>query len=286
MSDSIPISSCKGTHDGGIRTWVVDRAIDVQMKRYLDGALVRLESEPVTKGPTVYLANHVSYWDGFLVRRVHQHLQRSGPLYSVMLHRELKRYPFLRWIGAAGITSGNVGSIRSLQRFLEARRTRPDLGLAVFPQGAIWPTSRFPLHFRRGWEFAANALGDPWIQPVAIHLEPGNRPKPTAFITLGSPWRHTSLSVGRQSHAERAVATLLNQSQTRLGLFGERAPDEWMGAGGWDLLRGPPDWTRAATPVQSALEALPGQTSCEMHHLQHRKPSNPPVDRNHVGPLT
>ncbi|MFP4624931.1 MAG: hypothetical protein ACLFRX_12175, partial [Gemmatimonadota bacterium] len=62
------------------------------MRRRLDGIHVRgLEGAAWIPGelPVLLLANHVSWWDGFLLREVHRSLRPDAPLHVVMSEAEL-----------------------------------------------------------------------------------------------------------------------------------------------------------------------------------------------------
>ena len=71
--------------------------------------------------PVVFVSNHTSWWDGFLLRQVQRKLAPDAHLYSVMLARELRTHPFLEWIGAVPVEPGSVAAVRSLLRFLTRR---------------------------------------------------------------------------------------------------------------------------------------------------------------------
>jgi len=117
--------------------------------------------------PLLICPNHVSWWDGFLIRAVHRRLRPTAPLYSIMLEHELKGRPFLRWLGGLGITPGSVGSLRDLLRTVKRlSANRPDAVFVLFPQGRIYPSHRRPLGFLPGVTAVAEALDAPaWALP-------------------------------------------------------------------------------------------------------------------------
>ncbi|MEZ4414491.1 MAG: lysophospholipid acyltransferase family protein [Gemmatimonadota bacterium] len=138
--------------------------------------------------PLLIVANHASWWDGFLVQRLARRLRPVAQLHTIMLERELRRAPFLRHTGALGLVPGSLASTRSLLKRLHAlRRASPELVVQVYPQGRIVPSRRRPLGFQRGVGAIARALVDPIILPVGLHLEPLNHPRPTAFVVCGPP---------------------------------------------------------------------------------------------------
>lgn len=176
--------------------------------------------------PLLLVANHVSWWDGFLLLELRHRLWPHRAQYTVMLESELARVPFLRRIGALGIVPGSTASVRSLLRWLGLRRRRDAaFALALFPQGRIWPTRRRPLGFARGVEAVAAALAPVTVLPVAVHLEPLTAPAPRAFVALGEPM-HAERAVPRGA-LERRVAELLDDLLDFLDRYGEAAPAVW-----------------------------------------------------------
>jgi len=170
-------------------------------------------------------ANHVSWWDGFLLREVHRRWASRLPLYTVMLAAERRRFPWFRWMGALGLEPGNPASLLKLFRFLYRERQRRPYWLAFFPQGQIRPSFARPLRFQSGVRLIVRAVHPGWIIPVAIHLEPLRYPAPTAFVVLGTP-----IDTADDPAAERleaATTALLNRLQTWLSEVGEEAVEAW-----------------------------------------------------------
>lgn len=159
------------------------------MKRRFSEIHVRLPSAQIFRDiPLVAVANHVSWWDGFLLLELHRLMRPGAQFYAVMLESELRQHPFLGRIGAIGIDpqspSAVLACIRELKRRVESH---PDAMIFFFPQGRILPSWRRPLGFRRGVEVFCEALQDVVVMPVAIHIEPLNTVAPHAFVSAGEP---------------------------------------------------------------------------------------------------
>lgn len=177
--------------------------------------------------PLLVCANHTSWWDGFLVRRLQRALRPGRPLYTVMLEQELGPRPFLRWLGALGITPGSLSSVRSALRFLSDQRARtPELMLSFFPQGRIWPSGRRPLGFQPGVRLFVEALAPVRILPLAMHLEPGTRAAPAAYLSAGALLDPEDVDVTGEA-LERHVTAELDAIAEFLNTHGERAPEAW-----------------------------------------------------------
>lgn len=180
--------------------------------------------------PVVVVANHVSWWDGFLVRDVHRAMAAGdASLHTVMLERELERRPLLRGLGAVGLEPGRPSSFRALLRGLDSvRATEAAPWLSFFPQGRIRPSWSRPLGFRPGVEAVLRRPGNAVVLPVGLHLEPLNDVRPAAFVSVGEPMLP---GADRSLPAlERAVEAELDRILGFIGVHGESAPAEWPAA--------------------------------------------------------
>lgn len=183
--------------------------------------------------PLLLCANHESWWDGFLLREVQRRLRPGAGFHAVMLDAELSRRPFLRPLGALGVTPGSTASVRRLFHTLTAlAHRRPDAVVAYFPQGRIRPGSPLPLDFRRGVGAAAEALSPCRIVPVGIRVVPGRTHRMDALLSVGEP---LAVPRGRRPSpavVERAVEEELEAISAFLARHEERAAERWPGPHG------------------------------------------------------
>jgi 1-acyl-sn-glycerol-3-phosphate acyltransferase len=174
--------------------------------------------------PLVIVANHTSWWDGFLLRDVHLALRGSAPMHTVMMASELRRQPFLHLLGAMPLQAGSSSSLlRCLRTLRTATRKQPDTSLLFFPQGRIWPSWRRPLGFQRGVELFLRSLAPCYVLPVGLHIEALNRVAPTAFVTLGRIRRFPEEPQDAAA-LERSVESLLDSLTSLLQTHGESLP--------------------------------------------------------------
>ncbi len=177
--------------------------------------------------PLVLVANHVSWWDGFLLRDVQRLVRPRAPLYTLMDADQLRAHPIFRWMGAVGVDAGSAGSVAQAFGTIRRRaRERRDTVISFFPQGKIWPSWRRPLGFARGVHVLLRRIGPTLVLPVGIHLEPLNRAAPTAFVSIGPPLDGTRKPPDVR-WMEAAVETELERIAAFLGRWGEAAPDRW-----------------------------------------------------------
>lgn len=183
--------------------------------------------------PILVVANHCSWWDGFLVRELHRRLRPRSPFLTVMLEEQLRRHPFLRLLGGIGLVPGSTASIRRVMRLLgQARDRDPGLLVLLFPQGRLWPAHRRPLDFRPGVRGVRRALGRSWVLPVGIHLAPGARPGQEAWISLGEPVPPEDPRGSDPVELEARVTAELDAVLDFLSRWGEEAAHRWPGEDG------------------------------------------------------
>lgn len=183
--------------------------------------------------PLLVASNHVSWWDAFTLRELHRALRPRAPLYTVMLESELRRFPFFRRLGAVGVEPGSPSSLLRCVRFLAERaEERSDLVVLFFPQGRIWPSHRRPLGFHGGAALLARRLGAV-VLPVAQHVEPLSRVRPTALVSAGEPLEPEEVPEALESRVEGEADRILSF----LARHGEAAPRRWPGA--WERLPSP-----------------------------------------------
>ncbi len=218
--------------DGYSRTaWrMFDAVFRPWMDRRLDDVLITgLPEDPDPERTILVCANHVSWWDGFLVREIHRRLRPEAVLSVVMLERELARRPYLGRLGAMGFRPESPGSFRGLLRRLESlSRQRPAPLVAFFPQGRIFPSHRRPLGFQAGVRLVWEALEPTFVLPLGIHIEPGNTVSPTAFVSAGEPVDPRAEGLGVEG-LESRVQDELDRLLDFVSHHGEDAPAAWPG---------------------------------------------------------
>lgn len=176
--------------------------------------------------PVLFVSNHMSWWDGFLLLRLHQKINASSGFYTVMLQRELCHYPWFRLMGCLGIEPGSIRSLRSLLESLRSLRTREKrFSLCFYPQGRIWPAHRRPLGFQTGVESIAHSLAPVLVIPVALRFEALNSCAPHAFVQACPP---VFLDKGEPAQGlalrlEQSIGEQLDSLAKELETLGEEA---------------------------------------------------------------
>ncbi|GEM_PF-353241 len=100
-------------------------------------------------GPVLLIANHFSWWDGFMVRYVVPKTMKKK-VFVMMLEEELSKRPFLRKVGAFSIKRNSRSAAESIQ-YARQILENPDHLLLIFPQGQFQSSHQYPLNFEEGW---------------------------------------------------------------------------------------------------------------------------------------
>lgn len=174
----------------------------------------------------ILAANHVGWWDAFILREVQRACAPEAPLLTVMQEGGLESYPFFRQMGVMGIDE-SLGGFRRALREVTSITERPPW-VSIFPQGRLWPSWRRPLGFRRGVVGFARALAPALIVPVGIHYEVLRTPQPVAFACASEPIHvATPAALTKVQSVERGVTQALDRIHSVLEAFGEDAPLHW-----------------------------------------------------------
>ena len=213
---------------------LVARLFDPLFRRWMASRLrvhvAGLSQDPAPDQPLVYCANHLSWWDGFLVRQLHQQIRPGAPFRAVMLDRELQSRGILKALGGLGIEPGSLASGRRLLRTVKALPR--DAGVAFFPQGRLRPQDPRPLGFRSGISRVIRALSPAVVLPIGIRLLPGKDHRVDAFVSVGTALPALASDSPNTGQLERAVTRELEAIRAFVERFEEDAAQMWPTAAG------------------------------------------------------
>jgi 1-acyl-sn-glycerol-3-phosphate acyltransferase len=199
------------------------------MRSRLDRVFCRGGASPLISStpeqPVLLVANHVSWWDGFLLAEFQRTLLPAYSLRVAMDEIEYFKRPWMRWLGVIPLDRKNplgfLGFLRLLKKHIAQVNDRR-LCLLFFPQGELCSAHKRPLGFRRGAEIVAREISPCRILPVAIHMDWGTTPEPRAWISAGVPIDSSEMSL---DGLELLVEQQLDSIQSFLSKAGERAPE-------------------------------------------------------------
>jgi isopentenyl-diphosphate delta-isomerase len=203
------------------------------MRRRLSGVhITGLPRAVPDDRPILFIANHLGWWDGFVLREVQRRIRPRAPLFITMTGENLRKFSGLRLMGSIDVGRDSPTALRRALRFFEEqRRVSSDFTTVLFPQGALWPARRRPLGFRRGITTFVRLLAPVTVIPVAIDYELFDRPTPGAFLSVGEPIVITSDDdverLGSAAQLEQALTRELDTLASFLDWHGDDAPLFW-----------------------------------------------------------
>jgi hypothetical protein len=188
---------------------LLDRYVRVQVGKHFGsarlGPIAAAESGWDRTIPTLFIANHSNWWDGFFAFLVGRELGLTSHL--LMDAENLGRYPVFRLAGALPLRRE---SGRGRYQDLAASRAclKPGAALWIFPQGARRPQGERPARlFPGAAELAVRHAAPLRICAVAFRYVYLGEQLPEAFGWLG---RHWVLEPGCYGH-RRSLMPVLEQ---------------------------------------------------------------------------
>ena len=186
----------------------------------------------------LFIANHASRWDSFLLQSLQGVLAPQLPHYQALLEREYQRSILFQLLDCLPITPADSSSARFfLWRLRELKREHELTGftLAFFPQGCIKPSFARPLDFKKGIKGISVELAPLTLIPVGIHIEAMAHRKPEALLSLGKPLQVEFGEIEIEA-MEAAVIRTLDDLFTLLNQYGENLFNRELGLPYFELI--------------------------------------------------
>lgn len=131
------------------------------------------------------LANHFSWWDGFLMYYINHKLLKKR--YHVMVIEEtVKNISFFKYMGAFSISKNSKDILTSLSYAAELLND-PENMVLIFPQGKLYSNFVDEVAFEKGLQrITEKAAGKFQIIQAATFIESLEHKKPTANVYLSN----------------------------------------------------------------------------------------------------
>lgn len=131
--------------------------------------------------PVLFIANHVSWWDGFWVFYLNLKLFKRK-FYFMMLEEQLKKYSFFIKSGGYSVKKGNRSILESIRYTAEILEESGNAVL-MFPQGEIQSVYQSSFTFEKGLEKILEAVDNPIQIIFIVNLtDYFSEPKPGLYI--------------------------------------------------------------------------------------------------------
>lgn len=158
-----------------------------RVARGLDGLWVSglPESRAALSGrPLIFAANHVAWWDTLLLLVLDEALGGVG--WAMMDAANLRRLPFLGWVGALPLDRSSHDRSRQCLQAAAALLDRPGRNLWMFPQGRQRPAHLRPLDLKPGLQ-TLHAQGLVDIVAVSVNYIFLETQRPAALVHFAPP---------------------------------------------------------------------------------------------------
>jgi chlorobactene lauroyltransferase len=139
--------------------------------------------------PLVAVANHPSWWDGYLALLLSRHFGMRR--YLMMDAAQLRRYGFFAWAGCFGVAREDPRDVARTVAYASSLLTQDGNSLLwMFPQAEIAPSDRRPVVVHGGAAHvvrrAAESVASVGVMPVAWQLVFRGEQHPEVFIRTGA----------------------------------------------------------------------------------------------------
>ncbi len=208
------------------------------LARSLDGVYVAgLEAarRVARERPVILAANHVAWWDSFLVVALDEALGTEG--YALMDAASVQQMPYFAWLGALPL---NRAAPRPVLREAAALLDRPLRAVWIFPSGEHRPAHLRPLGFQAGVRLLTRLAPQAAVLPVAIQYAFAENSTPAAWVDIGAPVSGEDLEAAVETGLARIDSALIGNASAFALLVQakKRRPDQGLGARVLARLRG------------------------------------------------
>jgi 1-acyl-sn-glycerol-3-phosphate acyltransferase len=142
-----------------------------------------IETDP--QKSILLIANHYSWWDGFLFFHLNKLLFKKK-FHVMILEKTLRENSFMKYTGAFSVSKGSKGILETL-KYAGTLLDDPRNLVLIFPQGKLYSNFTEAVNFEKGIEritgFSKQQFGYVFAASFTEHF---SQPKPTVFIYLKS----------------------------------------------------------------------------------------------------
>ncbi len=127
--------------------WLFNQYTRIMLKKHFHEIIVNSDVN-LRKIPTVIVANHFSWWDGFFVVYINYRFFKKK-FHVMMLEEQLKKHRILSKAGAFSVNRKKKSVLESIE-YCISLLDKPENLLLFYPQGEIQSSYHYPLKFEKG----------------------------------------------------------------------------------------------------------------------------------------
>lgn len=162
-------------------------------RRKFNAVYVRQDYIPTSSSRSMYYGNHNSWWDGLIPLLLNEFILKQQAR-AIMEDKQMKKYPFFKWIGAFSVDRENSRRAIYTLRYALQTMKRDNAALYLYPEGTIVPFIRsLQPSYEGGLTWLAAKLNnldvdvDVDVVPMHIYINTYNSHKPELLIWLSNP---------------------------------------------------------------------------------------------------
>jgi len=166
-----------------------------------------------TEKSVLLIANHYSWWDGFLFFHLNKMLFRKK-FHVMILEETIRKNSFMKYTGAFSVSKGSRNMLETLT-YAGSLLDDPQNLLLIFPQGKLYSNFTDNIKFEKGLERITNHSQKKFNYILAASFtEHFAEAKPTAFIYLKSAaaTNFASLAAVQSAYQEHYQQSMLVQT--------------------------------------------------------------------------
>lgn len=161
-------------------TWLLwGKFLAMQVLPAADGSLV-----PTVAGPTIFYANHPSWWDPLVLLHLAERLFGERPTYGPIAVEQLRRYRSLAQVGLFGVANGSKGAADFL-KLGQSVLTTAQSHLWLTAQGTFADVRQRPAGLKPGLAHLALRVPGTALVPVALEYPFGTEARPSIALNFG-----------------------------------------------------------------------------------------------------
>lgn len=159
-------------------SWYISRKVKQHYHR-LEYNAIEIDHEK----SVLLVANHYSWWDGFLFFHLNKLLFKKK-FHIMILEETILKHKFLKYVGSFSVSKGSRDILESL-KYAGSLLDHPDNLLVIFPQGKLNSNFVDEVVFEKGLGRLTSFSRQKFNYIFASSFtEDFDQPKPTAFIYL------------------------------------------------------------------------------------------------------
>ncbi len=161
-------------------SWYISNSV---RKHYHHIKYDKIEFDP--ERSVLLIANHYSWWDGFLFFHLNK-LFFKKKFHVMVLEETIIKHGFLKYVGSFSVSKGSKSILETL-KYAGSLLDDPQNLLLIFPQGKLYSNFIDKIDFEKGLERLVRYSQQKFNYIFAASFtEDFTAPKPTAFIYLKS----------------------------------------------------------------------------------------------------